>query len=57
MCTKILIFFTCIPLDHFQELCEIWNTMEESFEQVGYTLDLKVVGEGTKLFKNHMLLP
>lgn len=38
-------FLWFIP-DHFQELCEIWDTVNESFEQVGYTLDLKVVGEG-----------
>ena len=40
-------YFSWFILDHFQELCEIWNTVNESFEQVGYTLDLKVVGEGT----------
>lgn len=44
-------FLWFIP-DHFQELCEIWDTVNESFEQVGYTLDLKVVGEGkTGVFK------
>lgn len=34
--------------DNFQEIVEIWNTMEESFQQVGYSLDLKVVGEGKR---------
>ena len=38
--------FLRIVSDHFQELCEIWNTVNENFEQVGYTLDLKVVREG-----------
>lgn len=45
-CTDKLFFMVFV--DHFQELCEIWNTVNENFEQVGYTLDLKVVGEGKK---------
>ncbi|XP_020605927.1 uncharacterized protein LOC110044693 [Orbicella faveolata] len=41
-----VVLFRDLQSDHFQEICEIWNTVNESFEQVGYTLDLKVVGEG-----------
>ena len=40
--------FNKTSTDNFQEIVEIWNTVEESFQQVGYSLDLKVVGEGKR---------
>ena len=36
--------------DCFQEVCEIWNTLEEGFEQVGYSLELRPVGLGNVIF-------
>ncbi|KAJ7365528.1 hypothetical protein OS493_005640 [Desmophyllum pertusum] len=42
-----VVLFRELQSDHFQELCEIWNTVEDSFQQIGYTLDLKVVGEAS----------
>ena len=41
-----------MKLDYFQEACEMWNTLEESFEQVGHTLELTVVGEGNISLKD-----
>lgn len=40
--------FNKTSTDNFQEIVEIWNTVEESFQQVGYSLNLKVVGEGKR---------
>ena len=36
--------------DCFNEMCEIWNTSEESFQQVGYSLELKPVWEGNNFW-------
>lgn len=36
--------------DCFHEMCEIWNTLEESFKQVGYSLELKPVWEGNNFW-------
>ncbi|XP_073248939.1 uncharacterized protein [Porites lutea] len=40
-----VVLFRGLQTDYFQEACEMWNTLEESFEQVGHTLELTVVGE------------
>lgn len=42
-----IVIFRELKSDNFQEIVEIWNTVEESFQQVGYSLDLKVVGEAS----------
>ena len=42
----IVLQLSFLKPDYFQEACEMWDTLEESFEQVGHTLELTVVGEG-----------
>lgn len=39
-----VVLYRELQSDCFQEVCEIWNTLEEGFEQVGYSLELRPVG-------------
>ena len=44
------VFIIIFISDCFHEMCEIWSTLEESFEQVGYSLELKPVWEGNNFW-------
>lgn len=45
---SVMLFRQPQTTDCFNEMCEIWNTLEESFQQVGYSLELKPVWEASE---------